>query len=143
MEVLKQHSFWLLNVLEYLGGNCNAVNGVSKLHQTDQEEALLLHFGEVLLTKELVDDGHRGALWLHCKGRRNEVLELVEPDKVSPHSIIEVKLLLVAFETASLLLNVLIIEHSNVHDCVKRLLIDLEKILLVKLKVKFRYSKHK
>ena len=90
-----------------------------------------------------MDDGNRCALWLHGDGRRNEVLELIEPDEVSPHSVIEVKLLLVAIETASLLLNVLIVEHSNIHDCVKRLLIDLEEILLVKFKVKFRHSKHK
>jgi hypothetical protein len=82
-----------------------------------------------------VDDGNRCALWLHGDGWRNEVLELIEPDEVSPHSVIEVKLLLVAIETASLLLNVLIVEHSNVHDRVKRLLIDLEEILLVKFKV--------
>jgi hypothetical protein len=82
-----------------------------------------------------VDDGNRCALWLHGDGWRNEVLELIEPDEVSPYSVIEVKLLLVAIETASLLLNVLIVEHSNVHDRVKRLLIDLEEILLVKFKV--------
>lgn len=92
------------------------------------------------MTKELVDDGNRCALWLHGDGRGNEILELIEPNEVSPHSVIEVKLLLVAFETASLLLNVLIVKHSNIHDCVKRLLIDLEKILLVKLKVKFTHS---
>ena len=82
-----------------------------------------------------MDDGNRCALWLHGDGWRNEVLELIEPDEVSPYSVIEVKLLLVAIETASLLLNVLIVEHSNVHDRVKRLLIDLEEILLVKFKV--------
>ena len=90
-----------------------------------------------------MNDGNRCALWLHGNGRRNKVLELIEPDEVSPHSVIEVKLLLVAIETASLLLNVFIVKYSNVHHRVKRLLIDLEEIFLVKLKVKFRHSKYK
>ena len=143
MEISVESPVRLLNVFQDLGGYCDSINGVAKLHQTYHKEVFLMHSFEIISVKELVDDRNWGALCLQGDWRRDEVLELTEPDKECSYPVVEIELLNIAREAASLLLNVLIVKYDNVHHWVKRLLINLEEVLLVKFKVQSWHSNGK